>query len=1308
MKMRLGTRPEREVLVAASAALIVLSATGSAHAQQVDTNPPLPNVLILLDNSGSMERMIDGTLPESSAANQCNCDPTSGSCNWSAQPSPNRFGLVQQAFAGTLTNGYNCAAMPRTPGSVFASEYQIGGAAPYDLNYYLPYHRPIAKDTTATPTAACVFAPGALPGANTPNGVGPHGTGAGGKATDFPPTAIVNRTYGLSNPVSCNFAQNGDGALDTMRDLMRFGLMTFDQDPDQGVGVTSGSNPQVSSPAFTGMWSYFPNWNANGTCGYLGNPVGCSDPPKPYAVGARNPAAPPWEGRMISFPSTFDLTAQETNAQNIQQVVMATRPYGATPLAGMFVGAKNYFWTDPTGPQQSDPYVQGGCRSQYIVLLTDGAPNQDMRPTCAGTGGDAGASSGVCPFPLPEDTAQALFTGSAEQKVTTYVIGFAVSSYQDQGTTVYCSSLASNGTLSATCNNNNDPTQPYYACCELQKIAVAGGSSQAYFADTPGDLQKALGSILADIAKNTTTRTTPAYSPVVTNVTANANSPQTNDALYLASFDPSPGLPWSGDLIRQRSVCTYDGTGFTVPPANVQTSMGDDFAADLNSTAGPARKFIAFQPDPVSGGSTVDSSATIRPYVTTTVADGIGKYSATTYTGNATTVIPQISPGALNLPTSCPYTSTQGGAAKSLTQTQCRDMILDYAFAQQTFGDVADFPFVSRFGNALGDIYHAMPVVVGPPASLLQDPLYVGFASEWTPPAPSVVNPPNPGRKTVVYAATNDGLLHAFWADETMLENNELWAMMPPAVMPGLLSTFPSSHQFLLDGSPVVKDVVWDRSLTTTDPNVWHTTLVAGYGPYEQGYYAVDVTNPDASGLPYGTAPNDVTPPKGPTFRWQLTKMPATNAPLFGSQSATPAVTTLFVNPDGNGAREIGVAILPGGANSGPTSSAPAGPSCQRAQKTTDSAPLTGYTARSAVRCWGSTQSSTDPVIGRSLSIVRLDTGEILRTFMRLTDATGYPKDTLAIAHRITDTPLDSPMTGTPIVYPSDVGTDTTKVFIGDADGTVWRFDLSSSDPTQWVGELYLDLYNTTVDTSSTAWGDGQALEVTPVVSLDTSGELVMNIATGTTEAYSSSGLEYLYSVTEKVQGSTPKLRAFVNWWLGPPTFQAGERVSGPMTVFNGTLYFSTYAAAPSGTQVCTGGMARLWGRDFVTPDNTADLSQGGLREMQPPPPAPPQSPPPLYVQPSDYDPTLLGKVIPGVSIKATPACASLGDPGTDSYVAGATHQTPQNFTSGSYSLFTQVGAKSATGASGARTFETSVPTPVAPTVIDSWAAVLD
>ena len=129
---------------AAAAAVALSVVAGGARAQQVDTNPPLPNVLLLIDNSGSMERMIDGNTPETDG-NACNCtDNGPGqppSCpGWSQAtpplpPAPNRWGVVQTSLTGSLKNGFNCVAMPRTPGSTFTSEYQINGISPYDINY---------------------------------------------------------------------------------------------------------------------------------------------------------------------------------------------------------------------------------------------------------------------------------------------------------------------------------------------------------------------------------------------------------------------------------------------------------------------------------------------------------------------------------------------------------------------------------------------------------------------------------------------------------------------------------------------------------------------------------------------------------------------------------------------------------------------------------------------------------------------------------------------------------------------------------------------------------------------------------------------------------------------------------------------------------------------------------------------------------------------------------------------------------------------------------------------------------------------
>jgi type IV pilus assembly protein PilY1 len=293
------------------------------------------------------------------------------------------------------------------------------------------------------------------------------------------------------------------------------------------------------------------------------------------------------------------------------------------------------------------------------------------------------------------------------------------------------------------------------------------------------------------------------------------------------------------------------------------------------------------------------------------------------------------------------------------------------------------------------------------------------------------------------------------------------------------------------------------------------------------------------------------------------------------------------------------------------------------------------------------------------------------------------------------------------------VGTDATKVFIGDEDGTIWRFDLSSPTPANWKGELFLDLYNQDVDKTANPWSDGQPFQVTPVTSLDPQGNIVLNVATGTTDQYDKNGIDMVYSVSEK-EASDATLRASVNWYLAPGVMgikgagvlDQGERVSGPMTVFNGTLYFATYDAGANTTNVCKSGLGKIWGLDFIVPQSTSsppDYSMGGKIELQT---SPPSTTPPQNILETQIDPTLAGAVIPGVSIKSTPACASLNS-GSDQYVPGASHTTPTNFTPGSFSLFAQAGAKG-TGTSATSQINLALPTPTSPTVLDSWAAVLE
>lgn len=93
-------------------------------------------------------------------------------------------------------------------------------------------------------------------------------------------------------------------------------------------------------------------------------------------------------------------------------------------------------------------------------------------------------------------------------------------------------------------------------------------------------------------------------------------------------------------------------------------------------------------------------------------------------------------------------------------------------------------------------------------------------------------------RVAVVYAAANDGMLHAFRASDGV----ELFAYVPNAIWGTLdLLTDPAySHRYYVDGSPTA----WDAYLGGD----WKTVLVGSLGAGGKAVYALDVSAPDSFG----------------------------------------------------------------------------------------------------------------------------------------------------------------------------------------------------------------------------------------------------------------------------------------------------------------------------------------------------------------------------------------------------------------------------------------------------------------------------
>jgi Tfp pilus tip-associated adhesin PilY1 len=135
--------------------------------------------------------------------------------------------------------------------------------------------------------------------------------------------------------------------------------------------------------------------------------------------------------------------------------------------------------------------------------------------------------------------------------------------------------------------------------------------------------------------------------------------------------------------------------------------------------------------------------------------------------------------------------------------------------------------------HVLGDIVSAQPVFVKAPFAEYDDTGYATFKSV------------NHLRYPMVYAAANDGMLHALWAGTSITDvagGSEMWAFIPTMVLPKLYKlaseNYASEHTYSVDGTPVVGDVY------NPDTSTWRTILVSGLNKGGKGYYALDITDP--------------------------------------------------------------------------------------------------------------------------------------------------------------------------------------------------------------------------------------------------------------------------------------------------------------------------------------------------------------------------------------------------------------------------------------------------------------------------------
>ena len=980
--------------------------------------------------------------------------------------------------------------------------------------------------------------------------------------------------------------QSANGVLDTYIERIKFGLMTFDS-----IGTLNDRPPLVSQADF--LLAPFPveSLGTKGMYSYGDDrPFSFPGALTTFMLnsGARSAAAP--EGGLVTVGADSTASMANTNAA-IQATVLGDsglgknplRPYGATPTAGLVTDLQYFLQTDPdivqktADPGPGDPYY--GCRPRSAVLITDGFPNGDMRGNpvnCQDLGNPVGATG--CPYEEVADTVSAMI--SADDLNKFYVIGFAL---------------------------DGDAAKVAAVTALLDDIAAVGDTTEAFLVADRAELVSALSFIFNEQNAGATSRT----APVLTGA-----SPGLLESEFISGFNASLDSddPWDGVLERRRFLCV---DGLPEPQdvedkdrfhevLNAQSSAPSDVdpwggsGSKVNFTGGFSRNLWTVLPD---------DPADINSHLT-----GSGADKLTT----ASLDLPDVGLAIIDQPV--------GEFSKAIdpeyllgvgsTDTALRDTVVEWVHGESGSG---------REDERLGDIYHSTPAIVGPLVDDIDDSSFndwrLGLGHQLSPdPIETVPNWQLSERPRVIYASSNDGVIHAFLADDypagvytagnnleefacasNKVAGTELWGFIPPMFLDDLDDMLAGgSKQWYGDGSIQVRNLYDVRSFAPGQggaTNVWRTVLFLSFRNGGNGMVALDVTNPCK-----------------PEFLWQFTH------PNLGNTYGQPTAAQIFVEggDDGSGApafiarQSRGVILLPGGQGVENSSSVaiPAGPALPQDMNAADGASITPRANR---REWRDESTAPAQVRhGRMLYFIDLITGTLIETLDQNT--------------------FLAPLTGAVSVYRGDTGTVASAAYTVDADGVLWRVDLSSVEPADWEAEALHDLYYD--EASDVAEPTFYPIALTS----DPSGRVVILTGTGNIDVLDdSTAINKVVSVTEQVTfdafGNVDTLEGRLNWEI---ELDPGEQMTGPIELFGGQVFFGTFKSA-NGTAIdaCPFGGSRIFGLEYLddptSPGTPVPLLVDSLSN-------------PAFVLDQSDLPQLENALLVGLQVAQAPVCVTTQD----------------------------------------------------------------
>jgi hypothetical protein len=516
--------------------------------------------------------------------------------------------------------------------------------------------------------------------------------------------------------------------------------------------------------------------------------------------------------------------------------------------------------------------------------------------------------------------------------------------------------------------------------------------------------------------------------------------------------------------------------------------------------------------------------------------------------------------GALTAFTSANMTAANLGVAT----TAERDTIVNYIRSGETNGSYTNWK--------LGDIFHTSPMSIATPNALFYD--------QWDRSNPKAFNTyrlahirSSANGKRIIAVGANDGQMHVFKTGDNAAQTpggggTEIWSFIPPNLLSKLKNiahtVHPTAlgHNYFVDG-PLNAAEVWLGSgavgSTFKASSDWHTYLVMSEGrggsstlwssssSCDSGFSAT-YSSTFANYCGYYAFQVDETL-NDPVYQWRIggaSSLTAADGAHLGQPWSKMFIGRVRIN---NAEKWVG---LIGGGYSG-----------------TD--------------CRGG--GTCDPR-GKGFFVIDLSNGSIIWR---------YTRNGPAGAGSIADVSMDYNLAASPVAVDTDNDGFLDTAYIPDLGGNVWRFkfcsanDAAGCNTSNWSGGRLFEAES----------GNIRPIYTTCSVSMDKENNLWVYFGSGDkTDPTAPNAQEKFYAVKDNNRSTTWRLSNLKNITTESGTYDptdtsndgwyinitgGGEKILADPTIFEGTVYFTTYKP-PSGSNPCLqGGDARLYAVNYVT-----------------------------------------------------------------------------------------------------------------------------